>query len=308
VSWEKIEIKTVKDIPEEEYYVAGHRTCQGCGPALAARLVAKALGPKAIVLGATGCMYVANASYNTTPWAIPWMHTQLGAVGSAVVGAAAAYRAMMRKGKIKKEIIHVVGFAGDGGTADIGLGPLSLALSTDQDFVVVLYDNESYANTGVQASSLTPWGAWTTFTPPGKIMRLGNVREKKDLPKMMAAGHPTVPYIATACTSYPFDFMTKLRKAAAIKGPTFVHVLAPCPKGWQFPAEKMVEIGKLAVETGMWLLYEIEGGQFRLTYKPPKRKPVSEYIKIQKRFAHLRDMDIRYIQERVDAICRQLGF
>ncbi|RLE53328.1 MAG: pyruvate ferredoxin oxidoreductase [Candidatus Methanomethylicota archaeon] len=307
MSFDKIEIKTIKDVPEDEYYVRGHRTCAGCGPALAARYLLKAAGGRAICITATGCMYVANSSYNTGPWAIPWMHTQLGGVGSAVTGAAAAYKALMRKGKLKKEIIHVIGFAGDGGTADIGLGPLSGAFTTNYDFLVVLYDNESYANTGVQASSLTPWGAWTTFTPPGKMLRVGNVREKKNLAKMIAAGHPGVPYIATACVSYPMDFMTKVRKALAIRGPTLIHVLCPCPKGWKFPPEKTIEVGKLAVETGTWILYEIEGGQFRLTYKPPKRRPVRDYLALQGRFAHLREPDIRFIQEMVDRACREVG-
>ncbi|MCQ5340711.1 MAG: thiamine pyrophosphate-dependent enzyme [Candidatus Methanomethylicia archaeon] len=307
MSWEKIEIRTLKDVPKEEYYVAGHRTCQGCGPALACKFIAKAAGPRAICITATGCMYVANCSYNTTPWAIPWMHAQLGGIGSAVSGAAAAYKAMMRKGKIKKEEIHVVGLAGDGGAADIGLSAISGALLSGGDHLIITYDNESYANTGIQASSLTPWGAWTTFTPPGKMLRLGNVRVKKDLPKMIAAGHPNVRYVATASTSFPFDLMTKIRKGLAVKGPAFIQIHTPCPKGWKFPPELTVRIGRLAVETGMWTLYEIEDGQFRLTFKPPKRKPVAEYIKLQGRFAHLREPDIRYIQEQVDAACKQLG-
>lgn len=293
--------ESIVNVPEEEYYASGHRTCQGCGPALGCRLVAKAAGEKSIFLGATGCMYVANTSYYSTPWIAPWMHTQLGAIGSAAVGTAAGLRALMRKGKIPKDKINVVGLGGDGGSMDIGLSSLSSAMTTDQDLLVVLYDNESYANTGIQATSLTPWGASTTFTPPGSIekYRIGNPRHKKNAVGLIAAGHPDVKYAATASIAYPNDLITKVKKALKTGGPTFIHLHAPCPKGWGFPSRKTVQIGKLAVETGMWKLYEIEKGERRDTYKPGELKPVIEYIKEQKRFAHLKDEDIEKIQNQI---------
>jgi pyruvate/2-oxoacid:ferredoxin oxidoreductase beta subunit len=306
--FEKPKIKNIKEVPKDEYYVSGHRTCAGCGPALTLRLIAKAAGPKTMYTGATGCMYVANTSYWTTPWAVPWIHTQLGATGSAVIGMAAAVRAMRRKEKRKDEPINVIGLAGDGGTADIGLSAISEAMSDDQDLLVVTYDNESYANTGIQASSLTSWGAWTTFTPPGKLIRVGNVREKKNLVMMLAAGHPNVRYLATATIGYPLDLMTKVRKALSIGGPTFVHILAPCPKGWRFDANKSVKISRLAVQTGMWILYEIERGKFRINLKVRKRKPVSAYLKPQGRFSHLKKIDIMAIQKKVDERVKEYGF
>ena len=295
----KIRVEPMAGVPEDEFYASGHRTCQGCGPALACRLVAKAAGGRTIFLGSTGCMYVANTSYYSTPWIAPWMHTQLGAIGSAAVGTAAGLRALMRKGKIPEEKINVVGLGGDGGAMDIGLSSLSGAMTHDQDHLIVLYDNESYANTGVQASSLTPWGANTTFTPPGAIekYRVGNPRQKKNAAQLIAAGHPEVKYVATASIAYPQDLISKVRKALAKGGPTFIHLITPCPKGWGFPADKTIDIGKLAVETGMWKLYEIVDGKRKESYEPSDLKPVKDYIRAQDRFSHLTDEDIEKIQE-----------
>jgi pyruvate/2-oxoacid:ferredoxin oxidoreductase beta subunit len=289
-------------VPDDEFYASGHRTCQGCGPALACRLVAKAAGGRTIFLTSTGCMYVANTSYYTTPWIAPWMHTQLGAIGSAAVGTSAGLKSLMRKGKIPKENINVVGLAGDGGAMDIGLSSLSGAMTYDQDLLIVLYDNESYANTGIQASSLTPWGANTTFTPPGSIekYRVGNPRHKKNAVQLIAAGHPDVKYVASASIAYPQDLISKVKKALNVGGPTFIHLLAPCPKGWGFPADKTIDVGKLAVETGMWKLYEIENGEERESYTPREFKLVKDYISIQKRFEHLTDEDIEQIQEELN--------
>ena len=292
-------VEQTVEVPEDEFYASGHRTCQGCGPALACRLVAKAAGGRTVFLGSTGCMYVANTSYYSTPWIAPWMHTQLGAIGSAAVGTAAGLRALMRKGKIPEEKINVVGLGGDGGAMDIGLSSLSGAMTHDQDLLIVLYDNESYANTGIQASSLTPWGANTTFTPPGTIekYRVGNPRHKKNAAQLIAAGHPDVKYVATASIAYPQDLISKIRKALAKGGPTFIHLLAPCPKGWGFPSDKTIDVGKLAVETGMWRLYEIVNGERRETYEPGELRPVKDYIRAQNRFSHLTDEDIEKIQE-----------
>ncbi len=292
-------VEPLIEVPEDEFYASGHRTCQGCGPALACRLVAKAAGGRTIFLGSTGCMYVANTSYYSTPWIAPWMHTQLGAIGSAAVGTAAGLRALMRKGKIPEEKINVVGLGGDGGAMDIGLSSLSGAMTHDQDLLIVLYDNESYANTGIQASSLTPWGANTTFTPPGTIekYRVGNPRQKKNAAQLITAGHPDVKYVATASIAYPQDLISKVRKALAKGGPTFIHLLAPCPKGWGFPPDKTIDVGKLAVETGMWRLYEIVDGERRETYEPGELRPVRDYIRAQDRFSHLIDEDIEKIQE-----------
>jgi pyruvate ferredoxin oxidoreductase beta subunit len=177
------QIKGVKDVPYDELFVSGHRTCQGCESALVMRHMVKASGPRTIVLGSTGCMYVANTTYYTTPWVVPWMHTQLGASGSAALGTAAGLKVLMRKGKIKDEKINVIAFCGDGGGADMGLGAISATLThKDYNCLVLLYDNESYANTDIQLSSQTPYGAVTTFSPSGSKKRLMHTRWKKNVP------------------------------------------------------------------------------------------------------------------------------
>jgi pyruvate ferredoxin oxidoreductase beta subunit len=301
-------IKTVRQVPYTEYFVSGHRTCQGCESALVMRYIAKAAGPRTIVLGATGCMYVANTSYYTTPWVVPWMHTQLGAAGSAALGAAAGLKALMRKGKIKDEPINVIAFCGDGGGADMGLGAISAALThAEYRFLIILYDNESYANTDIQLSGSTPYGSVTTFSPTGKARRIMHTRWKKNTPGALVAGHPDAAYIATACAASGVDFMNKVRKALACGGPAFIHTLDPCPKGWHYDPQLSHELGKLAVETGIWVLWEMENGKVSLNGTSKQiaagrvqRKPVGEYLSKQGRFAHFKDEDYAYFQRRVD--------
>src|SRR6266568_5110054 len=170
-------IKGVKKIPLEEFFTSGHRTCQGCESALVMKMMAKAAGPRTIVLGSTGCMYVANTTYYSTSWVLPWMHTQLGSSGSAALGTAAALKALMRKGKMKKEPINVIAFCGDGGGADMGLAAISDKLTrNDYKLLILMYENESYANTDIQLSGSTPYGAHTTFSPPGKMKRIMHKR------------------------------------------------------------------------------------------------------------------------------------
>src|SRR5947208_13372060 len=174
-------IKGVKQIPLEELYTSGHRTCQGCESAFTMREFIKAAGPRTVVTGSTGCMYVANTSYMTTPWIVPWMHTQLGAGGSSAVGMAAGIRALKRKGKIQDEKINVISFCGDLGGGDMGLGGISGALQTDLDLLIIMYDNESAANTDIQATGLTTYGAQTTFIPPGRKFRIMQQRWKQNV-------------------------------------------------------------------------------------------------------------------------------
>src|SRR5438874_915695 len=298
----------VKDLPYDELFVSGHRTCQGCESALVMRHMVKASGPRTIVLGSTGCMYVANTTYYTTPWVVPWMHTQLGASGSAALGTAAGLKVLMRKGKIKDEKINVIAFCGDGGGADMGLGAISATLThKDYNCLVLLYDNESYANTDIQLSSQTPYGAVTTFSPSGSKKRLMHTRWKKNVPGMLAAGHPESRYIAAGCAAYAVDLMNKIRKALELGGPTFVHTLDPCPKGWDYHPQYSQELGHLAVECGIWPLYEVIDGVCNLTGPTrqiaegrKKRKPVYEYLKRQGRFAHFADEDVEHFQHEVD--------
>ncbi len=305
--------KGVKKIPPEEYYSSGHRTCQGCESALAMRLMVKAAGPRTIVLGSTGCMYVANTTYYTTPWVVPWMHTQLGSSGSAATGTVAGLRALMRKGKMNKEPINVIAFCGDGGGADMGLSAISAALQhRDYNLLILLYDNESYANTDIQVSGSSPYGANSTFSPPGKARRIMHRRWKKNTAAMLAAGHPDCRYVATVCPSYALDMLNKVRRALSIGGPTFIHALDPCPKGWDYDPMYSHELGELAVETGIWPLFEIEQGKPALYGRSKqiaqgtfKRKPVGEYLRRQGRFAHFNDEDVAYFQSKTDAMWQQ---
>lgn len=301
------QIKNLRQAPLEEYYVPGHRTCAGCGPALTYRLVAKAAGPNTIFIGPTGCMYVANTSYGCGPWRVPWIHAQITNGGGVAAGIEAAYKAMLRKGKKDGEFPNIIVMAGDGGTSDIGLQAMSGALYRGHRILFICYDNESYANTGVQASPMTPWGAWTTFSPAGPVVPEGKKDWPKELPKLVAAGHPAVKYLATATLGYPLDLMNKVRKALDSGGSAFMHIHAPCPKGWQFPAHLTMDMGKLAVATGMWQNYEVMGGKFQLTQRVDKRKPVEEYVKAQGRFAHLTAEHIQKIQAWVDARAEQIG-
>jgi len=302
------DFKGVKKVPFNEYYTTGHRTCQGCESAQIMRLLAKAAGPRTIVLGSTGCMYVANTSYYTTPWGVPWMHTQLGSSGSAVLGAAAAFKAQMRKGKMKDEPINVIAFCGDGGGADMGLNAISATLThPDYNLLILMYDNESYANTDIQISGTSPYGANTSFSSPGSKRRIMHHRWKKNVAPLMAAGHPTCRYVATISTSYALQAMNVVRRALSVGGPTFVHCLNPCPKGWDFDPYLSHELGELAVNTGIWPLYEIENGVVKLYGKSKQiadgkfqRLPVKTYLEKQGRFNHFIDEDVEFFQSKVD--------
>ena len=300
--------KGVKKVPHEEYYSSGHRTCQGCESAQMMKLLAKAAGPRTIVLGSTGCMYVANTSYYATPWGLPWMHTQLGSAGSAALGAAAAFRAQMRKGAMKDEPINVIAFCGDGGGADMGLNAISATLThLDYNLLILLYDNESYANTDIQISGTSPYGVNTSFSTPGKVTRIMHHRWKKNVAPLMIAGHPTCKYVGTISTSYALQAMNCVRRALSIGGPTFIHCLNPCPKGWDFDPYIAHELGELAVNTGIWPLYEVIEGKLKLYGKTEqiangklKRLPVRDYLLKQGRFAHFTEEDIDFFQSKVD--------
>ena len=300
--------KGVKKVPYGEYFTSGHRTCEGCESAQFMRLLAKAAGPRTIITGATGCMYVANTSYYSTVWGVPWMHTQLGAAGSSALGTAAALRALMRKGVFKDEPINVIAFCGDGGGADMGLAAISATLThADYNLLIVMYDNETYANTDIQVSGTSPYGANTSFSTPGKVKRIMNNRWKKNVAGLMVAGHPKCKYVATVTTTYALQAMNAVRRALSIGGPTFIHCLNPCPKGWDYDPILSHEMGNLAVNTGIWPLYEVEKGEVKLYGKTRqiaegrfKRLPVADYLLKQGRFAHFTEEDIAYFQSQVD--------
>jgi len=301
-------IKSIAQAPEKEYYLPGHRTCAGCGPALAYRLIAKASGKNTIFIGPTGCMYVANTSYACGPWAVPWTHAQITNGGAIASGIEVAFKMMIKKGKIKDEFPNIICMAGDGGAIDIGLQAASAMMYREHDVLFVMYDNESYANTGIQVSPMTPYGATTMFTPAGpEIPEAKKFFPKDPMAIFASGGHPAVKYAATASVAYPVDLMNKVRKGLAFEGPAFLHVQCPCPKGWTFPADRTVELGKLAVETGMWFMYELENGVKKWSHMPKKLKPVEEYLKTQGRFSHLQPEHIAKMQAWVNQRAQSLG-
>jgi pyruvate ferredoxin oxidoreductase beta subunit len=293
---ESTNVYAYKLVTRKEYFSSGHRACQGCAEALAVRLVGKALGRDTIVASATGCMEVTSTPLPFTNWNVPWIHVAFENAASVATGAEAGMKVLMRKGKVPKKRITFLAMAGDGGTSDIGLQALSGALERGHDFVYVCYDNEAYMNTGIQRSSSTPFGASTTTSPAGKVVP-GQVTWKKNMPEI-AVAHD-IPYVATACPSYPLDLITKVKKAAKIKGPAYVHILSVCPTGWRLPPELSITAGRLAVETGVFPLYEVEEGRYRITVDVGKLRPVNDYFKIQGRFRHLDETMMEKIQKRV---------
>jgi len=284
-------------IDAKEYLAPGHTFCTGCGEALAIRLVCKAVGENTIIAMATGCDEVCTSPLPVTSWRLPWLHTLFENAGAEISGIEAGLKAMMRKGKVPERDIKFVAMGGDGATSDIGLQSLSGAMERGHDFLYVCWDNEAYMNTGIQRSSATPYGASTTTAPAGKLS-MGQSTQKKNLVEIFAAHD--IPYVATACPSYPFDLMNKVKKGVESKGPAYIHVHTVCPTGWRTPSNKTIEVGKLATETGVFPLYEIENGRYRLNVDPPKLKPVEEYLKAQGRFRHLSPGEIQKIQEKVN--------
>ncbi len=271
----------------------GHVACQGCGATLAMRYALKALGRNTILVIPACCWSVIDGPFPYSSVGVPLVHSAFETAASTASGIVAALEI-----KGKKDT-NVLAWAGDGGTADIGLQALSGAVERHENFIYVCYDNEAYMNTGIQRSSSTPYGAWTTTTPVKDF----KARPKKNMVEIMAAHN--IPYAATANTSYPEDFVAKLKKSKEIEGPKYIQILAPCPAGWKYSSEKTITMGKLAFETCIYPMYEVIGGKY-IVRKPAKKKPVEEYIKIQGRFKHLNDALVCRIQNDVDLAWERL--
>lgn len=287
---------TPKTLPREEPFVSGHRACQGCGEVLALRQVAKAIGTPMIAVSATGCMEIISSPFPQTAWAVPWIHVAFENAAAVAAGVESGLKILVDKGRIPKKEIKVVAFAGDGGTADIGLQALSGAMERGHNFVYVCLDNEAYMNTGIQRSSSTPYGAMTTTSPAGKVTP-GQTTWKKNLPAIMAAHN--IPYVATASPAYYLDLMNKAKKASLIKGPAYLHIYSSCPTGWRHGADLAITVSRLVVETNIFPLYEIEEGRYTVR-KNNQPKPVADYFKTQRRFAHMTPDMLQTIQDRVD--------
>lgn len=285
---------SILNLPEREYLLPGNRTCAGCGLSIVYRYILKALEGNAIVAVPASCLTVLHGMYPITSVLIPCVNVAFPSTAASASGLVAGLKVLGRTD------ITVVGFAGDGGTHDIGIQALSGAAERGADFIYICYDNEAYMNTGTQRSSSTPLGAKTATTPI-----LGKQQHLKDMPRIMEAH--SVSYIATACPSYPADLYDKMRKAKTKKGTRYIHISTPCPPGWIFPTKDTVKMGRLAVETGMVTLYEVEDGVFRLTGRSRsiaergKLKPVGDYIKLQGRFAGIGADNLKELQTWVDS-------
>jgi pyruvate ferredoxin oxidoreductase beta subunit len=279
----------------------GHRACGGCGPAFAGRLILKGSGPNSIVCASTGCMEVFSTPYPQTAWKVPWIHSLFENAASVASGIESALK---KQGRDE----HVLCICGDGATFDIGFQCISGAFERGHNITYVCYDNEAYMNTGIQRSGATPYDASTTTSPPGK-RSFGNNRPKKDLPQILAA-HGS-PYVATCSIAYPNDIIKKVDRAVQTEGPTYIQIHTPCCTGWGFDGSRTVELAKMAIESGLWVNYELVNGSLDKA-KKIKRKPVEEYLKSQKRFAHLfkpqrNDAEIAKIQGIADANAAKYG-
>jgi pyruvate ferredoxin oxidoreductase beta subunit len=276
-----------EEMNKKDRFNPGHRLCAGCGAGIVCRAMMRAVDPedRAVICNATGCLEVSSFQYPFTAWDDSYIHTAFENASATASGVEAAYNVMKRKGRIPEgEKVKVLVIGGDGGTYDIGFQSLSGAMERGHDFTYFCYDNEAYMNTGTQRSSATPRFASATTTPSG-IESVGKKQNQKDLTQIMVA-HGS-PYVAQTTMISTFqDFHEKAHKAINTEGPTFVNVLTPCPRGWQYPPEILPQICKTAVDTCIWPLYEVEEGEYHLTYKPKNKLPVEEFMKLQGRFKH----------------------
>ena len=282
--------------PKIDGLAPGHRACTGCGEALAVRIACKAIGENVIVANATGCMEVISSQLPNTAWDMPWIHTLFENTAAVASGIESALKALERKGKLPAKGTKVVAMGGDGATSDIGFQALSGALERGHDFLYIMFDNEAYMNTGIQRSSATPFGASTTTSPAGK-KSIGQKTQKKNMAAIVAAHE--IPYVATASPSYPFDMMEKVKKGLAVNGPAFISVFSVCPTGWRSAPDLSVRLGRLAEQTGVFPLYEVENGKYKLNLEPSPLRPVQDYFKLQGRFRHLSEGTVKQIQDRV---------
>jgi pyruvate ferredoxin oxidoreductase beta subunit len=270
-------IKLRKNQPRFEGIESGHRACLGCGEALAARLVTEAAGPDVMIANATGCLEIFTTPWPESAWRLPWMHSLFENTGAIAAGMEAALKA---QGKPTK----VLAFAGDGGTFDIGFQALSGMLERGHNVLYVCFDNEAYMNTGIQQSSSTPHAAMTTTSPPGKD-RMGKQHLKKDILSIVAAHH--IPYAATTSVAYPSDLRKKIRRAMEIEGPTFIQIHSPCPLGWGHDGEYSIKVARLAVQTGLFPIIELERREVIGCMPIRNPRPVTDYLQLQGRFRHL---------------------
>jgi pyruvate ferredoxin oxidoreductase beta subunit len=289
-------LKQLSDMPD--LLSGGHAACPGCaGPVIIrqALLAAQQDDVYAVCSIATGCMEVSTTIYPNSAWRVPLVHSAFENAAATISGVEAAYRSLKRQGKLDRKIAFIA-FGGDGGTYDIGLQSLSGALERGHHFTYICYDNEAYMNTGIQRSSATPKGAFTTTAPAGSVSP-GKTQPKKDLTAIVAAHG--VPYVAQASPHRPRDLMKKVQTAVATEGPSFLNIISPCPRGWRYAPDQTMAMAALAADTCVWPIYEIVNGALSVSYKPKEKKPVREWLKSQGRFRHLFSPKNEYLIEEI---------
>ena len=261
----------------------GHRMCAGCGAPIVVRQVLMGTADPVVVAAATGCLEVSTTIYPYTSWTGSYIHTAFENAAATLSGVETAFRALKKQGKIEDNV-KFIAFGGDGGTYDIGLQSLSGAMERGHHMLYVCYDNGAYMNTGFQRSGATPVGAWTTTSPVGKEQE-GKLQNRKNLTDIMIAHG--LRYVAQASPHDPRDLVRKAARALATDGATFLNVIAPCPRGWRSDGAESIELAREAVNTCYWPLFEVEDGQYKLTYRPREKQPLVPWLKKQGRFAHL---------------------
>ncbi|HDQ99008.1 MAG TPA: pyruvate ferredoxin oxidoreductase [candidate division WOR-3 bacterium] len=285
-----------------ELFSSGHRACAGCGEALAVRQVLLAAQQPVVGIMPTGCTEIFSSIYPHSAWQIPMIHTAFETAASTAAGVETAYRFLRKAGRMKEDV-KFIAFGGDGGTYDIGFQALSGAVERRHKFLYVCTDNEGYMNTGIQRSSATPYGAHTTTSPAGKVVP-GKRQHRKDIMEIMIAHE--VAYAAQTTIAFWSDLVTKVGKALAADGPSFLNVLVPCPLGWGHAGDETVKLSRLAADTCFWPIYEWDSGRYVINHQPREKLPVEEFMKPQGRFRHLFTQEggaevVAELQRHVDA-------
>ena len=283
----------------EERLVPGHRLCAGCAESVIIRQIVNAIEEPIVIATATGCTEVATSVFPWTSWRVPWIHSAFENAATTAAGAEAMYRSLVRQGKIEDKNIKFLAIGGDGATYDIGLQWISGTFERGHKVIYICLNNEAYMNTGIQRSSATPLGAHTTTSPAGTVIP-GKQQWRKPLTRIMAAHD--IPYVAQASPHRWRDLMEKARKAVEADGPAFINVISPCPRGWRHDSSMSIEVAKMAVETCYWPLYEVRNGtEWTLNYKPKKKRPVTDWLKMQGRFRHLFTPQFEYVLDELQA-------
>jgi pyruvate ferredoxin oxidoreductase beta subunit len=301
-----------KAVLGESLIAPGHRACAGCGQMIAAIAATRAMGPNVIIANATGCLEVTTTPYPESAWKVPWIHSLFENPAAVASGIRAAldYKEKHNPPSPNGNKTKVIAQGGDGSTFDIGFGLISGMWERGENILYICYDTEAYSNTGIQASGATPPGASTTTTPAGK-MSIGSLQRKKDM-LAIALGHG-VKYVAQSTAGYPQDITAKVKKGIETNGPAYIQIMAPCIPGWGIKTSEAMQVGKLAVQTGLYPLLEYVDGQLTNVSKIPTPLPVEEYLKVQARFKHLFNgseeskKELAYIQELANQNIKKFG-